>query len=74
MQIWIDQDECTGVGLCADLAPRSIAIGADGLAYVRDGEQILTAPRASAQIPAGTEDGVLEAVETCPVACIYVED
>ena len=38
MRVWIDQDLCTGDGLCAEIAPDVFTMMPDGLAYVREGE------------------------------------
>ena len=40
MRVWIDQDLCTGDGLCAEIAPDVFTMMPDGLAYVREGDKI----------------------------------
>ena len=35
MRVWIDQDLCTGDGLCTDHCPEVFTILEDGIAYVR---------------------------------------
>ena len=40
MKVWIDQDLCTGDGLCAEIAPDVFTMMPDGLAYVREGDKI----------------------------------
>ena len=40
MKVWIDQDLCTGDGLCEEICPDVFVLLDDGLAYVRDGETI----------------------------------
>ncbi|MXX02152.1 MAG: ferredoxin, partial [Acidimicrobiia bacterium] len=40
MKVWIDQDLCTGDGLCEEIAPDVFVLLDDGLAYVRDGDTI----------------------------------
>ena len=35
MKVWIDQDLCTGDGLCAQYAPEVFELDIDGLAYVK---------------------------------------
>ena len=37
MKVWIDQDLCTGDGLCAEIAPDVFVMDSDGLAYVAQG-------------------------------------
>ncbi|MFV0308359.1 MAG: ferredoxin, partial [Desertimonas sp.] len=36
MRVWIDQDLCTGDGLCVDHCPDVFVQLEDGIAYVRD--------------------------------------
>ena len=36
LKVWIDQDLCTGDGLCAELAPAVFEMHDDGLAYVKE--------------------------------------
>lgn len=76
MKVWIDQDLCTGDGLCEEIAPAVFTLLDDGLAYVKDGDDIHNDPGGSdgmATVPAGLEDAVNEAVEECPGECIFVE-
>ena len=37
MKVWIDQDLCTGDGLCEEICPDVFTLLDDGLAYVKDG-------------------------------------
>ena len=62
MRVWIDQDYCTGSGLCEFIEPRVFAIGDDGLARVR-----------AAEVPPECEDEVRDAAESCPGGCIRLE-
>ena len=48
MKVWIDQDLCTGDGLCEEIAPDVFAMLDDGLAYVKDGDKILSEPGGAA--------------------------
>ncbi len=76
MKVWIDQDLCTGDGLCEEIAPSMMVLHSDGLAYVRDGETILTdrGGRAGmAAVPDDREDDVQEAARECPGECIFIE-
>ncbi len=53
----VDQDECTGCGLCADIAPNTFELNADDISEVID--------------PQGDEeDTIQEAIDSCPVECI----
>ena len=36
MDVWIDQDLCTGDGLCTDHCPDVFVLLEDGISYVRD--------------------------------------
>ncbi len=40
MKVWIDQDLCTGDGLCEEIAPDVFTLLDDGLAYVNEGGKI----------------------------------
>ena len=76
MKVWIDQDLCTGDGLCEEIAPAVFTLLDDGLAYVKEGEKVLDDPGGAqglALVPAGLEDSVVEASEECPGECIFIE-
>ena len=40
MKVWIDQDLCTGDGLCEEIAPDVFVGLDDGLFYVKEGDKI----------------------------------
>jgi ferredoxin len=44
MLVWIDQDCCTGAGLCVDHCPDLFVVLDDGIGYVRDGGLVITDP------------------------------
>ena len=44
MKVWIDQDLCTGDGLCEEIAPDVFTLLDDGLAYVKEGDKIFSDP------------------------------
>lgn len=76
MKVWIDQDLCTGDGLCEEICPDVFTLLDDGLAYVKDGDKVLNNPGGSeglAPVPAGTEEAVIEAADECPGECIFIE-
>jgi ferredoxin len=80
MKVWIDQDLCTGDGLCEEIAPDVFVLLDDGLAYVREGSKIfaesegnLQGAKGMAQVPAGQEEIVVESAEECPGECIFIE-
>ncbi|MEA2717265.1 MAG: ferredoxin [Actinomycetota bacterium] len=75
MKVWIDQDLCTGDGLCEEIAPDVFTLLDDGLAYVREGGKTLSpgGVEGLAVVPAGQEDGTIESAEECPGECIFIE-
>ncbi len=76
MKVWIDQDLCTGDGLCEEICPAVFTLLDDGLAYVKDRDEVMNNPGGSAQmvdVPAEQEEAVVEASEECPGECIFVE-
>jgi ferredoxin len=79
MKVWIDQSECIGNGICAEIAPTSIVM-LGSLAYVRDGDQIMAESEGNPEgaagivaVPATAEQDVLDAAAECPMECIFVE-
>ena len=59
MKVWIDQDLCTGDGLCEEIAPDVFTLLDDGLAYVKEGSKVFNAPGGAdglANIPDGQLD------------------
>ena len=44
MKVWIDQDLCTGDGLCEEIAPAVFTLLDDGLAYVKEGDDVKNEP------------------------------
>jgi len=76
MKVWIDQDLCTGDGLCEEIAPAVFTLLDDGLAYVKEGDDVKNEPGGSAGmalVPEDLEDAVVEASEECPGECIFIE-
>lgn len=85
MKVWIDQDLCTGDGLCAEIAPETFFGQDDGLYYVKEsaehfGEEKrfdgVTNPAGAegmARVPDGSVERVIEAAEECPGECIFIE-
>ena len=86
MRVWIDQDLCTGDGLCAELAPDVFAMHTDGLAYVKDpswpnlmgpdgkGDGPKLQMTQTADFPNSMLDDVIQAAEDCPGECIFIEE
>jgi ferredoxin len=76
MKVWIDQDLCTGDGLCTDHAPDVFTLLEDGIAYVKEGDRILNDPGSSASlasVPGPLEHAVVQAADDCPGECIFIE-
>ncbi|HVE98224.1 MAG TPA: ferredoxin [Mycobacteriales bacterium] len=74
LQVYVDQDLCTGDGLCVQLAPQVFEFDVDGLAYVKDGTgELRTEAGARVAVPAGCAAEVLESAQGCPGDCIFVE-
>jgi ferredoxin len=89
LQVWIDQDLCTGDGICSEIAPDVFEPRDDGLWVVREdathfGETIVfdggsgaghgpEGSRGVARVPDSQIDVVIEAAEECPGECIMLE-
>ena len=73
LEVWVDQDLCTGDGLCAQYAPEVFEFDVDGLAYVKDGSgELRTQPGARVDVPAHLRLEVIDAARDCPGECIHV--
>jgi ferredoxin len=73
LEVWVDQDLCTGDGLCVQYAPEVFEFDIDGLAYVKDGSNALQqAPGSRVDVPAHLRLEVLDAARECPGECIHV--
>lgn len=80
MKVWIDQDLCTGDGLCVEICPDLFFMCNDGLAYVKDRGEIANEsdPRLKmasglADVPDELLDATIDAAEECPGECIFIE-
>jgi ferredoxin len=73
LEVWIDQDLCTGDGICVQYAPEMFELDIDGLAYVKsaDGE-LLQARGAATPVPLPLLTDVADSAKECPGACIHV--
>ena len=81
MRVWIDQDLCTGDGLCAEIAPDVFIMLEDGLAYVQENGKIYSKLRDNPEVAGGVASfaddrlaDVIEAAEDCPGECIFIEE
>jgi len=87
VKVWIDQDLCTGDGICVEICPSVFDMHADGLAYVKEpdwpnlygpkgspkGEPIHKMSEGMATVPDEDIDALIEAAEECPGECIFIE-
>lgn len=76
IKVWIDQDLCTGDGICMDHTPEVFTILEDGIAYVVQSGKVLNDPggsRSLATVPWHREQAVIESAGQCPGECIFVE-
>jgi ferredoxin len=73
LRVWIDQELCTGDGLCVQYAPEVFEFDVDGLAYVKDDSgELLESPGARVDVPAGLRLDVISSAKECPGECIHV--
>ena len=73
LRVWVDQDLCTGDGLCVQYAPEVFEFDVDGLAYVKEGDgELRTDKGATAAVPAHLRLEVIDAAKECPGDCIHV--
>jgi ferredoxin len=75
LRVRVDQDLCTGDGLCVQYAGDVFEFDVDGLAYVKgaDGELRLE-PGATVEVPAELAAAVIDSAIECPGECIHVTD
>ena len=73
LQVWVDQDLCTGDGLCVQYAPEVFEFDVDGLAYVKDDSgELQLAKNAQVSVPSHLRLEVLDAAKECPGECIHL--
>ena len=87
LRVWIDQDLCTGDGLCAEICPSIFEMHDDGLAYVKEaewptrfgpdgspvGDPALQMGEGTAAVPDHLLNDVIESAEECPGECIFID-
>ncbi len=78
MRVWVDQDLCTGDGLCTDHCPEVFILLEDGLCYVRDSAgspgNDPGGSESFVSVPDRLTDQVIAAAVDCPGECIFLED
>ncbi len=73
LQVWVDQNLCTGDGLCVQYAPEVFEFDVDGLAYVKDDSgELQLAEGSRVGVPAHLRLEVIDAAKECPGECIHV--
>jgi ferredoxin len=73
LEVWIDQQLCTGDGLCVQYAPEVFEFDVDGLAYVKDADgELKQSEGARVDVPATFRLDVLDSAKECPGNCIHV--
>ena len=76
MRVWIDQDLCTGDGLCIDHCPDVFAQLEDGIAYVVEAGEVQNDPGGSgspAWVSVRHQQAAIDAALACPGECIFIE-
>ncbi|HEY7565019.1 MAG TPA: ferredoxin [Acidimicrobiia bacterium] len=89
LQVWIDQDLCTGDGICEEITPDVFTARDDGLWVVKEeskhfGKTVVydgkdgdghgpDGSRGVARIPDHLIADALESAEECPGECIMIE-
>lgn len=87
VRVWIDQDLCTGDGLCEQICPAIFEGYDNGLFYVKepewpsildDGTGKQTEPiykmgQGRAHVPEKLLEAVIESAEDCPGECIFID-
>lgn len=78
LKVWIDQDLCTGDGLCEEIVPQIFFGHSDGLFYVKEaGSETPAEPTHtmtdSVAVPSELVEATIEAAEECPGECIFID-
>ena len=77
LHVWIDQDLCTGDGLCTDHCPELFVLLEDGISYVQTNGEAQNDPGGPGSMAPVAPDQVAAAVaaaEDCPGECIFLEE
>ncbi|MFJ8661659.1 ferredoxin [Streptomyces sp. NPDC093795] len=73
LEVWIDQDLCTGDGICVQYAPEVFELDIDGLAYVKSADdELLQDAGATTPVPLTLLQDVVDSAKECPGDCIHV--
>lgn len=83
LRVWIDQDLCTGDGLCVEITPALFDMHDDGLAYVKEEnwpdiyagssthDPVYKMATGTANVPEHLAESAIESAEDCPGECIF---
>jgi len=75
VRVWIEQHECVGNGICAEICPEVFELTDGDIGYVHDrGQRLPDGPEGSFPVPRELEQRVVEAADECPAECIYLEE
>lgn len=84
-RVWIDQDLCTGDGICEEITPALFSGHDDGLWYVKEKDwsniynggstdaPVYRMGDGTASIPDNLLDSAIDSAEECPGECIFIE-
>ncbi|MEW9522012.1 ferredoxin [Streptomyces tubercidicus] len=73
LEVWIDQELCTGDGICVEYAPEVFELDVDGLAYVKgEDDELRQEHRATVPLPLDLIRDVADSAKDCPGECIHV--
>lgn len=72
--VFIDQDCCTGDGLCEQIEDNIFHGGSDGFWYIQDadGNKLSEGVSGARYLPEAALETAVEAAEDCPGECIYI--
>lgn len=77
---WIDQEICTGDGICQEICPQLYFGSDDGLFYVKEVDEKanirnprLKGAKGLALVPEDLLEAAVEAATECPGECIFFE-
>jgi len=65
MRVWVDEERCEGMGICADLCPEVFELKGAVAVVKIEGQQ---------EVPRELEEMCRDAAESCPSEAIIVEE
>ena len=78
VKVWIDQDLCTGDGICEEIAPAIFFGAEDGVYFGWDGNREVPAERTHrfhqpVDVRHNLLEATIDAAEECPGECIFLD-